>query len=228
MGLDIYFYRTKVAQENDFDYAEVINQTNKEAQDNIRKVYNDLIKKLQKKVEKGETENFSEEMTKAIKRLAKEFTYPEFDIGKLGYHEKLNPETKEWEVTIIPCSLETFISEKDEIIGRAGAKHQGYFRKVNFLFEYFKKNMVNDVFSWVSRGDVEILIERCKTILAEKDEAKRQDLAEELLPTCSGFFFGSTAYDNWYYIVLKDCLSQMKALLKEFDKGYNMYVYFSW
>jgi hypothetical protein len=27
----------------------------------------------------------------------------------------------------------------------------------------------------------------------------QQELAAELLPTTSGFFFGSTDYDEWYY-----------------------------
>lgn len=40
-------------------------------------------------------------------------------------------------------------------------------------------------------------------------------LCEELLPTTSGFFFGSTDYDQWYYGDCKETHDVLDALLKE-------------
>lgn len=51
------------------------------------------------------------------------------------------------------------------------------------------------------------------------------ELAEELLPTTSGFFFGSTQYDEWYVENLKSTVEQLDKILKEtdFDNYYIEY-----
>jgi hypothetical protein len=38
-------------------------------------------------------------------------------------------------------------------------------------------------------------------------------LAEELLPTASGFFFGSTEYNEWYIDDLKNTIEQLDKCL---------------
>jgi hypothetical protein len=43
-------------------------------------------------------------------------------------------------------------------------------------------------------------------------------LAQELLPTQSGFFFGSTDYDEWYFSDVEDCKQQMEKLLSMYDE----------
>lgn len=54
-------------------------------------------------------------------------------------------------------------------------------------------------------------------------------VAEELLPSQSGFFFGSTDYDEWYYEDIKSTVKQLEKVLKETDFD-NEYVYYrsSW
>lgn len=51
------------------------------------------------------------------------------------------------------------------------------------------------------------------------------ELAEELLPTTSGFFFGSTQYDEWYVKDLENTIEQLDKILKEtdFDNYYIEY-----
>ena len=52
---------------------------------------------------------------------------------------------------------------------------------------------------------------------------------EEILPTQSGFFFGSTAYDEWYYYDVKYAEKIFGKLLKEFDEDNEvMFVDMSW
>ena len=72
----------------------------------------------------------------------------------------------------------------------------GYFRKVNFLVRYFADlgfDVENQVPFRITKDDVLELLDRCNRVL------ENHELAEELLPTVSGFFFGSTDYDEWYF-----------------------------
>jgi hypothetical protein len=55
----------------------------------------------------------------------------------------------------------------------------------------------------------------CEQVLAN------HDLAEELLPTESGFFFGSTEYDEYYFGELEDTREIIKRALAIPD-GWNM------
>lgn len=72
----------------------------------------------------------------------------------------------------------------------------GYFRKVNFLVAYFADlgfDVENQTPLTITKADAEILLDRCKQVLSDNSKA------EELLPTMSGFFFGSTEYDEYYF-----------------------------
>lgn len=72
----------------------------------------------------------------------------------------------------------------------------GYFRKVNFLVRYFADlgfDVENQVPFRITKDDVLELLDRCNRVL------ENHELAEELLPTVAGFFFGSTDYDEWYF-----------------------------
>ncbi len=52
-----------------------------------------------------------------------------------------------------------------------------------------------------------------------------QDIAEDLLPTDSGFFFGGTGYDEWYYGDTKETYEACEKLIKEFDFDTDYLVY---
>jgi hypothetical protein len=73
----------------------------------------------------------------------------------------------------------------------------GYWRKANQIHQWFVDNVQsgedNCAEYYVDRDKLKELRDLCK--LALKDKGK----AEELLPTQSGFFFGSTEIDEWYW-----------------------------
>lgn len=48
---------------------------------------------------------------------------------------------------------------------------------------------------------------------------------EEILPTSSGFFFGSTEYDEWYYKQLENTIEQCEKVLEETDWNNEVVVY---
>lgn len=215
MGLDIYFYRTKHAYNGDRD--EVVKLTNKDAVKEIRKEYSRYIKEISSCNEGVERENKSVE---CAKRLAKLFNYPYISLENLGVsHDYENDKD-----IFSPVPLSAWVDNKKEIISWACAKHDAYFRKVNFLFAYFENRgkMEDECFAWVEQEDVEEIIDRCEKVLAD------HKLAEELLPTQGGFFFGGTDYDEYYFHCVENVLEKMKGLIPIFRESYNMYVYFSW
>ena len=95
-------------------------------------------------------------------------------------------------------------------------KEIGYFRKVNFLVKYFANNHHMDVDDqipvYVEKDAVIDLLDRCNKVL------ENHELAEELLPTMSGFFFGNTKYDEYYFENVERVRDYIKdKLLPMFD-----------
>ena len=104
-------------------------------------------------------------------------------------------------------------------IGHAGIQinfPMGYWRKANQVHTWFVENLGNGVDEcqkmFVTRQQLEELRDLCKQVLADIS------LADELLPTGAGFFFGSVEYDEWYFKDLKNTVQIIDRCLKsKFD-----------
>lgn len=103
-----------------------------------------------------------------------------------------------------------------------------YWRKANFVHRYFTEGWEergfesDDVTEFpVSKGDLEELLELCEVVL----EDKRQ--APFVLPTQSGFFFGSTEYDSWYFDDVLYTREQLLELLDDVSDDDEFY-YYAW
>lgn len=94
----------------------------------------------------------------------------------------------------------------------------GYWRKANHIHNWFVIN-VQEGEDDCKTYSVEIeklkeLLEIVNKILNENGKKKQVKLAEELLPTQSGFFFGGTDYDNYYFEDLEKTKEMIEKLLK--------------
>lgn len=91
----------------------------------------------------------------------------------------------------------------------------GYWRKANQIHNWFVQNVQNGVdecqLTIVSKEKLEELLETVKEVLKNKAKDK------QLLPSRSGFFFGSTDYDEWYFEDLKNTKKILTKVLKETD-----------
>lgn len=80
----------------------------------------------------------------------------------------------------------------------------GYWRKANSVHKWFVDNVQGGVDecqkAHVSREHIQKLRDICQKIV------DNPDLAPSLLPTQSGFFFGSTEYGEWYMQDIKETL----------------------
>lgn len=86
-----------------------------------------------------------------------------------------------------------------------------YWRKVNAVHSWFVENVQGGVDecqkAYVSREQLQELIDTCKQVLDDHDKA------EELLPVGAGFFFGSYEYDEWYFDGVKSTIEQLEKIL---------------
>ncbi len=86
----------------------------------------------------------------------------------------------------------------------------GYFRKVNFLVSFFNNRgytVENCVPIIIDEMDAQELLELCNKVLENPFKGP------ELLPTCEGFFFGNTDYDEHYIEDVKQVAEFVKDTL---------------
>ena len=100
-----------------------------------------------------------------------------------------------------------------------------YWRKVNAVHQWFVDNCQDGVDdcrqSHVQREQLENLLDACKDVLANRDKAG------DILPTASGFFFGSTDYDEYYFMDIEDTVKQLETVL-QLDDEWDFYYQSSW
>jgi hypothetical protein len=86
-----------------------------------------------------------------------------------------------------------------------------YWRKANHIHNWLVKNVQDNVddcgYYEVSRAQLEQLRDCCVQVLDDFG------LADKLLPTQGGFFFGSTEYDEWYKHSLTSTIYQINRAL---------------
>ena len=104
----------------------------------------------------------------------------------------------------------------------------GYWRKANAIHQWFVDNCqdgVDDCGSYmVDREKLEELKKVCEIVTMDKGLLNTDETAQKMLPTQSGFFFGGTEYDEYYYSDLRDTIEIVKACLEmpaEWDFSYQ-------
>lgn len=117
---------------------------------------------------------------------------------------------------------------EDEDYGAEEVKFKiAYWRKANAIHDWFVRNVQDGTDDcneyWVSREQLQELIDICKQIIENPKKA------DELLPTRSGFFFGSIDYDEWYIGQLEYTVERFEKALKDpaFEKA-DFYYQSSW
>ena len=100
----------------------------------------------------------------------------------------------------------------------------GYWRKQNQIHRWFVENVQKGVDDcgdyYVERNRLQELLDICKIV--QTDHSK----AEELLPSASGFFFGGTDYDEWYFSGIDNTIDILKEALE--DENAEYYYSSSW
>lgn len=219
MGLDIYFKKTTVQfhgdTSNSKDFNNFCDEADKVAQNELKEKFEKLMAPLREAWENLQTNNYwrstyNERYFAFVEQLR--------PLIAKNYDWKIHPYTNQ--ILDFP-ELETLLQKE---IKQSYLEYDAYFRKVNFLFAYYENNgkMVEQYYAFTDKEDIDDIIDRCERVLND------HSLANELLPTQSGFFFGGTDYNDWYFSDVKDCLRQMKKYRKLLKDGVTGYVIFSW
>lgn len=105
----------------------------------------------------------------------------------------------------------------------------GYWRKANAIHDWFVKNCQDGVDkcqkTYVSRDSLIELREACMKVLASKEN---KEVAEEVLPTASGFFFGGTEYDEYYWQYVESTIVTINTLLLTVPEDWDFTYQSSW
>ena len=134
--------------------------------------------------------------------------------------ERLNEIEKELE-NANNSSVKEFNSLQNEYDELNPWKEVAYFRKVNFLLPFFE---YGENCSRLEIDDYKIdeLLFKCKQVLED------HSLAETLLPTLGGFFFGNSEYNDWYFEDVKEVYDKFSEIAEDFNSDEDMLVMVCW
>ena len=100
-----------------------------------------------------------------------------------------------------------------------------YWRKANAIHSWFVNHVQGGEDDcgryYVTAEQLKELLETVKRVLADKP------LAERLLPTQEGFFFGGTEYDEYYFSDLENTQKSLEEVISASDFGSAEYYYHS-
>lgn len=102
----------------------------------------------------------------------------------------------------------------------------GYWRKANQIHNWFVENVQDGIDDCgyhreVTKEDLEELLDVCHEVLCNPD------VAESILPTQGGFFFGSTEYGDWYMSQIQETIEIIEVALNTTDFEKEMIYYVS-
>lgn len=100
-----------------------------------------------------------------------------------------------------------------------------YWRKANAIHRWFTEGYPNDNLEHIEYDidQLKLLKKQCEEDIANKDKPDY----EPYLKPASGFFWGVTERDEWYYNTLQRTADEIAALEKEHRDG-DEYFYYAW
>lgn len=118
----------------------------------------------------------------------------------------------------------TVSADGEDLIARACC---AYWRKANAIHRWFVENCQDGVDECQLSDPIHLevlagLIHSCKQVI------ENPELAAELLPTESGFFFGNTEYGEYYLEDLKQTIQQIDHVVKTYPKPLVLRYRSSW
>lgn len=117
-----------------------------------------------------------------------------------------------------PEELELFKGYEDKSIRKQTSYEVGYWRKANAIHNWFVNNCAG------GEDNCQPIYVEVQSLIELHDICKKvkedHSLADELLPTQAGFFFGSLAYDEWYFMQLDRTINILSEVI-EFMQGKN-------
>ena len=139
------------------------------------------------------------------------------------------------EQTMQPDEYNPAYEQFDEVVRERGEYSSwlsifddiGYWRKANQVHNFFVQECQNGIdecqLSMISKEALEELLDRCKRAISVKDIylndgiLKDGEGIEEYLPTTSGFFFGGTEFNEWFFQDVEETIELIEKVFEETD-----------
>lgn len=123
------------------------------------------------------------------------------------------------------AGLDQIISENNYVVSIE--VNAVYWRKANAIHQWFVDNCGKGIDEcqriYVQRKDLEDLRDLVKDVLIHRDKA------QVALPPQSGFFFGSTEIDEWYWEDLEYTAKELdRVLMNTFEQDVDFFYQASW
>lgn len=103
------------------------------------------------------------------------------------------------------------------------AEEVRYWRKSNYIHNWFVENVQNGVDDC---GSYLVSIDKLKELASLCDEVI-ETRNHELLPPVSGFFFGNTDVNEYYYEDLKETSEDIKTIIYEIEDDPDYVIFYS-
>lgn len=107
--------------------------------------------------------------------------------------------------------------DDDVMLAEYRAMKVGYWRKANQIHKWFVDNVQDGVDNCATYP---VTYEQLQELLSLVNEVlKNHKLAAELLPTETGFFFGSDEYGEWYFTDLEETKRIIEATFNDVGRS---------
>ena len=104
----------------------------------------------------------------------------------------------------------------------------GYWRKANAIHNYFVSKCADGVDECQEIEVYRETLEHLRDICGQLTQSKDVEQAKELLPPQSGFFFGSTEIDEWYFSYVEHTYNLLTKVLEKTPKDCDFIYRASW
>ena len=135
--------------------------------------------------------------------------------GKIGFRNYEKDIKVDLDIKMV--NEKYIIHEKETAYIVEGDYEIAYWRKANQIRQWFVNHIEefdvgdNGDYYQVTKKLLMELIDDCQTVLDDHNKAS------EIMPSSSGFFFGSTDYDEWYYKDLENTIERCSRVIEETD-----------
>ena len=143
-------------------------------------------------------------------------------LYKKHYVQNWDHSKSKFQVTLTKNGETIPLSDPVYIVEQAG-----YWRKANAIHQWFVNNVQGGKDDcgeyYASPEKLEKLLDICNAVIADPSQAN------ELLPTASGFFFGSTEYGEYYLDDIAHTVKIIEQALADYDNtDVSFYYHSSW
>lgn len=159
------------------------------------------------------------------------YLYVEKYVPRMDYNRDVNGDLDssvrpEFNIIVETLGVSNLI-DADSWTGISVNVPVGYWRKANAIHNYIVETHADGRDECqeigLSRDNLHTLREMCKLAIDGYNENHSTVFAEENLPTRSGFFFGGTEYDEWYFRDLQNTVDIIDRCLA--DESNDWFIY---